>query len=276
MLFTPATLAKRLESAETSLVEGFARAMEKRRGTAEVYISRLGGGAAIFAGSTSPFNKLVGLGFAPLDEGALAEAERAFEARGAAVRAEVATLADPELLKLLSARGYVLSGFENVLGLDLRAAALPRPSEEVVVRLATPNEDATWIDSVITGFLHPDTFDGPPPTESFDRAPLEEVFNTATDVGGVVKYLAFRDGVVAGGASMRICDGIAQLSGAATLPEHRRRGVQSSLLAVRLRDAAAQGCDIAVVTTEPASTSQQNVQRQEFALLYARAVMIHP
>jgi hypothetical protein len=40
-----------------------------------------------------------------------------------------------------------------------------------------------------------------------------------------------------------------------------------------LADAAAAGCDIAVVTTQPASKSQQNVQRRGFDLLYTRAVL---
>jgi hypothetical protein len=41
-----------------------------------------------------------------------------------------------------------------------------------------------------------------------------------------------------------------------------------------LRSAALRGCDIAVVTTQPASKSQANVQRLGFALLYARAVLV--
>jgi hypothetical protein len=62
----------------------------------------------------------------------------------------------------------------------------------------------------------------------------------------------------------------------ATLDEiaHRRRGIQTALLSARLADAAAAGCDIAVVTTQPGSKSQQNVQRQGFDLLYTRAVLI--
>ena len=67
---------------------------------------------------------------------------------------------------------------------------------------------------------------------------------------------------------MRITDGVAQLTGRATALEHRRRGVQTALLAARLADAADAGCDIAVVTTAPGSKSQQNVQRQGFHLLY--------
>ena len=72
---------------------------------------------------------------------------------------------------------------------------------------------------------------------------------------------ARRGGVVAGGAAIRILDGLAQLAGAATLPDHRRRGVQSALLHVRLIDAANAGCDLAVVTTQPGSKSQENVQK---------------
>jgi ribosomal protein S18 acetylase RimI-like enzyme len=71
-----------------------------------------------------------------------------------------------------------------------------------------------------------------------------------------------------------MAEGVAQLTGAATAPTHRRRGVQSALLAARLADAAAAGCDLAVVTTQPASRSQQNVQRRGFDLLYTRAVLV--
>ena len=89
-----------------------------------------------------------------------------------------------------------------------------------------------------------------------------------------MRYVALRDGVIAGGASFRMAEGVAQLAGAATAPAHRRRGVQTALLSARLADAAAAGCDVAVVTTQPGSKSQQNVQRQGFDLLYTRAILV--
>ena len=49
---------------------------------------------------------------------------------------------------------------------------------------------------------------------------------------------------------------------------------ESALLRARLLDAAHRGCDLAVVTTEPASKSQENVQRAGFTLLYARAILV--
>ena len=57
-------------------------------------------------------------------------------------------------------------------------------------------------------------------------------------------------------------------------PDHRRRGIQTALLSARLAAAAAAGCDIAVITTQPGSRSQQNAQRQGFDLLYTRAILV--
>jgi ribosomal protein S18 acetylase RimI-like enzyme len=91
---------------------------------------------------------------------------------------------------------------------------------------------------------------------------------------GCVRYAALRDGVLAGGATMRLADGVAQLTGAATAPAHRRRGIQTALLAARLADATEAGCDVAVIVTQPGSKSQQNAQRQGFDLLYTRAVLV--
>jgi hypothetical protein len=70
-----------------------------------------------------------------------------------------------------------------------------------------------------------------------------------------------------------MAEGVAQFIGTATAPAHRRRGVQTALLSARLADAAAAGCDFAVITTQPGSKSQQNAQRRGFDLLYTRAVL---
>jgi hypothetical protein len=89
-----------------------------------------------------------------------------------------------------------------------------------------------------------------------------------------MRYVALRDGVLAGDASFRVTEGVAQLTGAATSPAHRRRGVQTALLSARLADATAAGCDIAVITTQPGSKSQQNAQRQGFDLLCTPAILV--
>jgi GNAT superfamily N-acetyltransferase len=114
------------------------------------------------------------------------------------------------------------------------------------------------------------------PCASHEEFPRDVLASAERDFAsaGVVSYIALRGGAVAGGGSRRMAEGVAQLAGAATVPAHRRRGAQAALLAARLADAAAAGCDIAVVTTQPGSTSQHNVQRHGFHLLYARAVLV--
>jgi hypothetical protein len=78
---------------------------------------------------------------------------------------------------------------------------------------------------------------------------------------GVVRYAAWRAGswpAVAVSTQLR-----ASHSSPARRPRPRTAGgVQTALLSARLADAAAAGCDIAVVTTQPGSKSQQNVQRR--------------
>jgi ribosomal protein S18 acetylase RimI-like enzyme len=249
-------------------------------------IADIRGTTAVYGGPGQPFNKLVGLGFGErLDENALAALEAHYDARGAELRVEQATLADPSVASMMTRRGYELVGYENVLGLELNAGtktALAHARDEhaahgVVIARAAPDDMRVWIETVAEGFFHPDVFDGPPPTESFERETIERVFADIGATKGMALYLAWRDGEIAGGGSLRISNTLAQLAGASTLPAHRRRGVQSALLCSRLFDAAERGCDLAVVTTEPASKSQQNVQRAGFALLYSRAILIrHP
>ncbi len=274
-------MAARIERAECRTVLAFAAEL-KARG-ADVMIEEIGGASAVFAGPGQPFNKLAGLGFAaPIDEDAIARIERAYDARQAELRVELSTLADPPVGALLTRRGYELAGYENLLGLalgpdvvdDLQRACDADAARGVIVARAGAGETSGWIETVTDGFCHPDVFDGPPPTESFPRQAMLDVMAVSAAVPGLALYLARRRGEIAGGGSIRILDGLAQLSGASTLPEHRRNGVQSALLRTRLLDAARQGSDLAVVTTEPGSKSQQNVQRAGFELLYARAVLI--
>lgn len=122
------------------------------------------------------------------------------------------------------------------------------------------------------GFAHPDG-QGVPSHEDFPRDVIERAERDFS-AAGVVRYVARCEGVVAGGASFRIAEGVGQLLGAATAPAYRRRGIHTALLSARLADAAAGGCDIAVVTTQPGSKSQENMQRRGFDLLYTRAVLV--
>jgi GNAT superfamily N-acetyltransferase len=266
-LFCDTALAARIERVEAALI---ANASEAARSRTPGFTIAIGGGVASFAAPDSPFNKVAGLGFSGVPD--LDVIEQAFAAFDAPVQIELASLGDPELGARLTERGYRLEGFENVLGfaLDNQRDRFTPPG--IAARPSRDDEFESWLEIVADGVAAPDT-EGVPSHEDFPR---EIVVDAMRDfaAAGVQRYIALRDGIVAGGASFKLADGVAQLTGAATAPAHRRRGVQAALLEARLADAAAAGCDIAVVTTQPGSTSQHNVQRQGFDLLYTRAVLV--
>ena len=142
----------------------------------------------------------------------------AHASRGAPLQVELSTLADPGVGRLLTARGYRLVGFENVLGRRLNDA--PAASAAVRIDEIETGEARLWIETVADAFLHPDVFDGPPSHEAFDRARLERAYEDTAGVAGMSRLLARLDGVVAGGAAMYVRDGTALLCGAATLSHH--------------------------------------------------------
>ena len=271
-LFCDTALAERIERAETQLIAASSEAARHRAGTPG-FVIPIAGGVASFAEEGSPFNKVAGLGFGGIpDAGSLDEIERAFAACGAPVQIELPQLADPAIGALLTARGYRLESFENVLGRALTGEPERVMPSGVEVRPSGEEESQTWLGVVAEAVAHPDT-QGVPWHEEFPREVVIES-ERAMARAGVVRYAALRDGIIAGGATMRIAEGVAQLTGAATAPAHRRRGVQTALLSARLADATAAGCDVAVITTQPGSKSQQNAQRQGFDLLYTRAVLV--
>jgi ribosomal protein S18 acetylase RimI-like enzyme len=271
-LFCDTVLAERIERAEVQLITEWNDATRRRRGDRAGFAMSIAGGVASYAEPDSPINKVAGLGFAGLPDPAdLDTVERAIADHGAPVNVEVASLAEPALLELLAERGYRLVAFENVLGRALGSAVEQGAPPEIDVHPSGDDEFDAWMNVVVDAALHPDT-QGVPWHEEFSREILENAEHDT--VGLLERYLATLDGVPAGGGSMRITDGIAQLTGAGTAPAFRRRGVQSALLAARLGDATAAGCEVAVITVQPGSRSQHNAQRRGFDLLYTRAVLV--
>ena len=282
MLFADVPLAARIDRAEASLCAALAAGQPGGAAADDgVLVVPVSGGLAVCGKPGFPCNKVVGLGFEDeVEERSLDDIEEMWRARGEPVRVELSTLARPEVGTTLTRRGYRLLGFEHVLGLllsaqdtDARSRASLARVPGLTIEAAGPEHRATWIDVAVTGFLHMDG-SGAAIDETFQREALHDVVSAAVSAGGVDRFLARIDGEAAAAASLRIEGGIAQLCGAATLPQFRRRGIQTALLTARLRHAGHAGCELAVVTTAPGSKSQTNAQRQGFEPLYARAVLV--
>ncbi|GAB3886147.1 GNAT family N-acetyltransferase [Kibdelosporangium lantanae] len=270
-LFCDQSLAERIERVETQLITKGSEASRARRGDTTGFVIPLAGGAASYAEPGSPLNKVVGLGFAGVPE--MDGIERAYAEYDAPVQVELPHIGDPEIAAALTGAGYRLVSFENVLGLALGAEYPLVAPEGVTVRFARDDEESVWVDVVTDAFAQPDT-QGVPSHEEFPRDVIANAMRDLTRAAGVRRYVALHDGVIAGGASMRMAEGVAQLTGAATAFEHRRRGVQTAMLSARLADAASAGCDLAVITTQPGSKSQENAQKRGFDLLYTRAILV--
>jgi ribosomal protein S18 acetylase RimI-like enzyme len=270
-VFVDAALAARVERAEAELMAASTRAIGERHDVATFQVP-LGGGFATYAGPDSPFNKVAGLGFHYLLSGEeLTEVEDHFAEYDCPVSFEISTLANPELAGLLTGRGYQLVSFENVLLLRLESAESHERLPDIDIRRAE-DQLQVWLDVAVEASLNPDTA-GIAQHESFPPESLEWAELAMADAGARL-YLATLEGQPAGAAGVRFTDGLAQLTGAGTLPAFRRRGVQKALVGTRLRDARAAGCSYAVVTTQPGSTSHANMQRSGFDLAYSRAVLV--
>jgi hypothetical protein len=275
-VFASTDLAARIDAAEARLSSALGGiAVTHRPGVA--FVEAIAGGVAVFSAPSSPVNKMIGVGFEGLPAAAALEAvERRFRERGAPLQAEVSTLADPALVALLSRRGYALQNFENVLGRRIGAAdATPPAASGFEIRPVEPEQLETWADVSVTGFATPD-LQGVPGEPLPPREALEGTIREFSEAPGFRRYAAFVAGRMAGAATLRLDAGLAILCGASTLPEFRRRGIQTAFLRRRLADALAEGCELALVTTSPGSKSQENASRQGFALLYSRAVLVKP
>jgi GNAT superfamily N-acetyltransferase len=273
MIFASTELAARIEKAEARLLAELARALLRRDDPGNVFVEPVAGGIAVYAGPESPVNKLIGIGFDTIpDDDQLDKVEEMFRGRSAPVRAAVSSLAASALGAHLGRRGYILQCFEHVLGRSVGPVEAPAPNT-VQVRLIEPVQADEWLGVIVAGFLTPDT-----PRVAAVEAPAAEEFRKTLlpflFADGFRRYLAYLDGKVAGAAVMRIDDGLAQMCGATTLPEYRRRGVQSALFSRRLADAKGAGCDLAVMSSLPGSKSQQNGQRVGFELLYSRSILV--
>jgi GNAT superfamily N-acetyltransferase len=267
MLFADLALSRRLEAAEGYACAQFALARRRLFTESGSEAIRIAGADVVYDGPDSPTTQTFGLGML---EDATAEAldaiEAFFAARSSTIQHEVSPFAGAATLQLLTARGYRPIEISSVLYRDLSECA-PEPalsapaSQGIQVRTIHPEESQLWTEINARGWTHDH-----PEFEDFMRV----VGNLLTAREGSACFLAEIEGAPAAAGALSIHQGVALLAGAATVPEHRRRGLQSALLEARLRYARAQGCDLAMMVTEPGSNSQRNAQRQGFLIAYTR------
>jgi GNAT superfamily N-acetyltransferase len=265
MFFADLELARRLEAMETFTAMQSAWTYERLRPEKGGAAEAVAGGCAVFVGVGSPLTHAVGIGVSePVGEADLDRIEEFYRGRGSAVELVLCPLVSGAFLEVLGRRGYRLKEWENVLALPLDGYAPPAILPDVTVRPLAKEEGGLWAGMALQGFLEQD--EAPPE--------LVELFEVAVHIPVMTGFLACVDGDPAGTATVVIRDGVAALFGASTLPGFRNRGVQTALLRARLESAVRAGCDLAMVSARPGTTSQRNAERQGFRVAYTRSVMV--
>jgi len=258
MQFADLALSRRLEHAEGHACREFAVARRKLFPASGATWMECAGAYVVFDGVDSPVTQTFGLGiFEPLTNASLDTIERFFIDRGAPVHHEVSPLAGVAALDLLCARGYRPIEISSVMHRRVEAP----PPGEMNVRVTGPEESHLWADVSARGWTqeHPELL---PFVQQFGAIAAAKDYSTC--------FLAEIDGQPGAAGALNIHDGVALFAGAATVPELRRRGLQSALLQERMRYAADHGCDLAMMVAEAGSNSQRNAERQGFRIAYTR------
>jgi GNAT superfamily N-acetyltransferase len=254
-------LASRLERAEGYACAQFAEARQRLVPGSSSEWMEFAGGFVVFDGPDSPVTQTFALGLAEeLSEDTLSAVEHFYEDRGAPVSLEICPLAGVPALNLLCVRKYRPIEISNVV---YRPVERPedRTERDVAVRVAGPEEIGIWAETGAKGWAHehPELFDF-----------VLESGAVASARQGSSCFIAELDGQPAAAGVLCIHEGVALFGGSATVPEFRRRGVQTALISERMRYAHEYGCDVAMMVAEAGSNSQRNAERKGFHIAYTR------
>jgi GNAT superfamily N-acetyltransferase len=268
-------LVRRVESGAAADAAAIADALRRLRPDLSSQARPWAGGQLVALGAGHYVNRAVGAGLGqPVTAADLDEAEAFFARRGLPLELELCPHAHPSLLLLLGERGLRILWFRHVMVRPVGTAdAAPADADPGDV---DPTSLGTTMQVVTDGDL--------PRWQQILRAgngltgaagEISDVFAAAAHAApGATDLLACVDGEVVGAASLTVRDGRAELGGAVTLPRWRGRGVQAELLRARLGLAARAGCDLAVATADPGTTSARNLHRHGFRTAYTQAGVV--
>jgi len=261
--FVDLDLARRLEMAETISPDCY-EALRRYGPSDPVALLKVAGGYAFCCGPDYPVNQIVGMGlYDEVTAADLDQLEDFFRSRGVPCSVVLSPLAHASLRAMLGERGYSIAEFNTVLIRRIQPDEPFSPPPGMVIERVTDDTIDPWMRAVAKGFEQ-------------DIVVAESVFGGFAVLPGALPFLARIEDKVVGGCGGRVIpEGrIAAFFGTATLPEYRGRGVQSALIAKRLHEAALAGCEYAVVSTNPGSGSQRNMERRGFHVAYTKAVMM--
>jgi GNAT superfamily N-acetyltransferase len=223
----------------------------------------INGGAACFSGADSYLSQVVGWGFASQPKQFKSEIEsieQFYQDQGhGRVDIELCPYVGNELALFLSKRGYHVTELNNVSALSLNDyEPVDFRTESFEIKEVPLSQLDEWATRVASGFGYPDARDQ---------------FFQYVQANGVKAFAAYDQGKVIAGAVIAMYGDFCDLGVTSTLPIYRGKGLQKKLLHARLNFAKKLGLAWAIVTTEPGTVSDANVQKIGFQCAYTRVKM---
>ena len=223
-------------------------------------ILEINGGAACFSGVDSYLSQVVGWGFATPPKQFKSEMERIEHfyksLNHSRVDIELCPFVGNELAVFLSERGYGITELNNVSALNLKTY---KPINDVVVRFEIKEvksaELEEWAKRVALGLEHPEA---------------QDQFFRYVQAKGVKAFAVYDRELIVAGATVAMHGEFCDLGVTSTLPTYRGMGLHKKLIHTRLNFAKEQGLSWSMVTTEPGTVSDANIQKIGFHCAYTR------
>lgn len=264
MIYSDKQLSQKIERTEAQSNVSFVEARAQLQPESGAEWIEVGGAYAMFDGAESPLTQTFGLGvFDEITEAELEKLETFFKDRSAPVLHEVSPLAQGSLMSLLNERGYQPVELTSVMfreleNLDLSALKI---NPDINIRIIEKGEEEMWAQTSANGWA----------TEGEGLAEFIFGFGSiSSQARGGFPFLAELNGQPISAGMLFIYDDVSVLAGASTVPDGRRQGAQTALLAARLRFAVEKGCRLAIMAALPGSQSQRNAEKNGFRVAYTR------
>lgn len=270
MLMTRA-LVERFEQVEVATVDALVDALV-RTGCADPVptATPLGSGVLVLSGAQRYVNRAVGVTLDELTRRDVDALVRHYAAAGLPAAVQLSSWAPAGTVARLGAAGFVPSWCRSVLAVDLRSAPVPPTAD----RPGATSPDVEVVEVGNSSALHAaaaDVMVAEALAAGSDRGTSDEFMAADRVARGTTQLLALLEGRPVGCGSLSVMRTAAGTTGwlgaAATVPDARRRGVQTALVRHRLRLAAEAGCDLVGVTASVGSTSTRVLQRCGFAVV---------
>ena len=273
LTFDSDMLLEKVQDASITMLRAATAAMGMRRPEVGVCLADLAGACVAYNGSDVPLTCAIGVGTSTVADPTDIEAIEAFySSRRSPVRIAISGRTHTGVNSLLASRGYKAGTPMENWWRPLADITAQPVADNIEVMPATIDDADVWVRTVATGFQESDA----PVDDSKLPTKLLDTFYCFGFADGARPFLARRNGQVAGGGVLHVNGDTAHLRTTSCRWLHRRNGVQTALLNVRLQSAVSAGCRFVFSSTAGIGASARNLERFGLQPLSISFLMYRP